>query len=41
MPRKEIAMRAPEKNLEVDPLLHPVQVAKLLGVSSSWLASRG
>jgi predicted DNA-binding transcriptional regulator AlpA len=29
-------MRAPEN--EVDPLLHPAQVAKLLAVSPSWLA---
>ena len=26
------------KTNELDPLLHPVQVAKLLGVSLSWLA---
>ena len=26
------------KTNEIDPLLHPVHVAKLLGVSSSWLA---
>jgi len=31
-------MSAPAKTNEPDPLLHPVQVAKLLGVSSSWLA---
>jgi predicted DNA-binding transcriptional regulator AlpA len=31
-------MTGPAKNNEVDPLLHPVQVAKLLGVSLSWLA---
>jgi predicted DNA-binding transcriptional regulator AlpA len=31
-------MSAPAKTNEIDPLLHPVQVAKLLGVSSSWLA---
>jgi predicted DNA-binding transcriptional regulator AlpA len=29
---------APAKTNEIDPLLHPAQVAKLLGVSSSWLA---
>ena len=29
-------MRAPEN--EIDPLLHPTQVAKLLAVSPSWLA---
>jgi len=29
---------APAKTNELDPLLHPVQVAKLLGVSLSWLA---
>ena len=31
-------MSAPAKTNELDPLLHPVQVAKLLGVSLSWLA---
>jgi len=31
-------MTGPAKNNELDPLLHPVQVAKLLGVSLSWLA---
>jgi predicted DNA-binding transcriptional regulator AlpA len=31
-------MSAPAKNNDVDPLLHPPQVAKLLGVSASWLA---
>jgi predicted DNA-binding transcriptional regulator AlpA len=31
-------MGVPTKANEVDPLLHPAQVAKLLGVSSSWLA---
>jgi predicted DNA-binding transcriptional regulator AlpA len=31
-------MGAPAKTNELDPLLHPVQVAKLLGVSLSWLA---
>jgi predicted DNA-binding transcriptional regulator AlpA len=31
-------MSAPAKTNELDPLLHPAQVAKLLGVSSSWLA---
>ena len=30
-------MSAPAKN-EIDPLLHPAHVAKLLNVSSSWLA---
>jgi hypothetical protein len=29
-------MSAPAKTNELDPLLHPVQFAKLLGVSSSW-----
>ena len=29
-------MRAPEN--EIDPLLHPAHVAKLLAVSPSWLA---
>jgi hypothetical protein len=32
-------MGAPAKNNEIDPLLHPAQVAKLLSVSPSWLAS--
>ena len=32
-------MSAAAENIEIDPLLHPVQVAKLLAVSSSWLAS--
>jgi predicted DNA-binding transcriptional regulator AlpA len=31
-------MSAAVKTNEPDPLLHPVQVAKLLGVSLSWLA---
>ncbi len=31
-------MSVPAKTFEIDPLLHPVQVAKLLGVSLSWLA---
>jgi predicted DNA-binding transcriptional regulator AlpA len=31
-------MNAPAKNNEIDPLLHPAHVAKLLGVSHSWLA---
>ncbi|HEY7301806.1 MAG TPA: DNA-binding protein [Xanthobacteraceae bacterium] len=31
-------MGAPAKTNELDPLLHPVQVAKLVGVSLSWLA---
>jgi predicted DNA-binding transcriptional regulator AlpA len=31
-------MTGPAKNNELDPLLHPAQVAKLLGVSLSWLA---
>jgi len=31
-------MSAPAKTNELDPLLHPVQVAKLLSVSLSWLA---
>jgi predicted DNA-binding transcriptional regulator AlpA len=31
-------MSAPAKNNEIDPLLHPAHVAKLMGVSSSWLA---
>ena len=31
-------MGAPAKSDEIDPLMHAVQVAKLLGVSSSWLA---
>jgi len=31
-------MTGPAKNNELDPLLHSVQVAKLLGVSLSWLA---
>jgi hypothetical protein len=30
-------MSSPKTN-EIDPLLHTVQVAKLLGVSISWLA---
>jgi predicted DNA-binding transcriptional regulator AlpA len=35
---RKLAMSAATKTNELDPLLHPVQVAKLLGVSSSWLA---
>jgi predicted DNA-binding transcriptional regulator AlpA len=31
-------MGAPAKTNEIDPLLHPPQVAKLLSVSLSWLA---
>lgn len=31
-------MSAPGKNNEIDTLLYPAQVAKLLGVSNSWLA---
>jgi predicted DNA-binding transcriptional regulator AlpA len=31
-------MSASTKTNETDPLLHPAQVAKLLGVSLSWLA---
>jgi predicted DNA-binding transcriptional regulator AlpA len=31
-------MSALAKTNEIDPLLHPAQVAKLLGVSLSWLA---
>jgi hypothetical protein len=31
-------MSAPVKTNDFDPLLHPAQVAKLLGVSLSWLA---
>jgi predicted DNA-binding transcriptional regulator AlpA len=31
-------MSAPAKNNELDPLLHPAQVVKLLAVSPSWLA---
>ena len=31
-------MSAPAKTNEIDPLLHSAQVAKLLGVSLSWLA---
>jgi predicted DNA-binding transcriptional regulator AlpA len=38
MTRKEVGMTAPAKNNEIEPLLHPAQVAKLLGVSLSWLA---
>jgi predicted DNA-binding transcriptional regulator AlpA len=37
MTRKEVGNERPRQN-ELDPLLHPVQVAKLLGVSLSWLA---
>jgi hypothetical protein len=32
-------MNAPAKTPEIDPLLHPARVAKLLGVSHSWLAN--
>jgi predicted DNA-binding transcriptional regulator AlpA len=31
-------MNAPLKTNDIDPLLHPPHVAKLLGVSESWLA---
>jgi predicted DNA-binding transcriptional regulator AlpA len=31
-------MNGPAKSNEIDPLLHPAQVATLLGVSISWLA---
>ena len=31
-------MSTPAKNNEIDQLLHPTHVAKLLGVSLSWLA---
>jgi predicted DNA-binding transcriptional regulator AlpA len=31
-------MSAPAKTNELDPLLHPTQVARLFGVSPSWLA---
>jgi predicted DNA-binding transcriptional regulator AlpA len=31
-------MSAPAKNNEIDQLLHPPHVARLLGVSLSWLA---
>ena len=31
-------MNDPTKTNEIDSLLHPPQVAKLLGVSNSWLA---
>jgi predicted DNA-binding transcriptional regulator AlpA len=31
-------MSAPAKSNEIDPLLDPPHVAKLLGVSKSWLA---
>jgi predicted DNA-binding transcriptional regulator AlpA len=31
-------MSAPAKTNELDPLLYPAQVAKLLAVSPSWLA---
>jgi hypothetical protein len=31
-------MSAPAKTNEIDPLLHPAHVAKLLAVSPSWLA---
>jgi predicted DNA-binding transcriptional regulator AlpA len=35
---RKLAMSAASKTNELDPLLHSAQVAKLLGVSSSWLA---
>jgi predicted DNA-binding transcriptional regulator AlpA len=35
---KGAAMNAPAKTHDIDPLLHTAQVAKLLGVSTSWLA---
>jgi predicted DNA-binding transcriptional regulator AlpA len=31
-------MSSSAKSNDIDPLLHPVDVAKLLGVSPSWLA---
>jgi predicted DNA-binding transcriptional regulator AlpA len=31
-------MNAPTKASQLDPLLHPKEVAKLLNVSGSWLA---
>jgi predicted DNA-binding transcriptional regulator AlpA len=31
-------MSVPAKNNEIDPLLHTAEVAKLLGLSTSWLA---
>ena len=31
-------MNAPAKASTIDPLLHPKEVAKLLNVSTSWLA---
>ena len=31
-------MISPAKTNDIDPLLHPAHVAKLLGVSHSWLA---
>jgi hypothetical protein len=31
-------MSSTAKSSEIDALLHPVEVAKLLGVSPSWLA---
>ena len=31
-------MNAPAKTNEIDPLLHPAAVAKILGVSQSWLS---
>jgi predicted DNA-binding transcriptional regulator AlpA len=31
-------MSAPAKTNEIDPLLHPAHVARLLAVSPSWLA---
>jgi len=36
--KKGPARGAPAKTNEIDPLLHPAQVAKVLGVSLSWLA---
>jgi predicted DNA-binding transcriptional regulator AlpA len=38
MTQKEVAVSAPAKTNDIDPLLHPAQVAKLLAVSPSWLA---
>jgi predicted DNA-binding transcriptional regulator AlpA len=31
-------MNAPLKKNDIDPLLHPTEVAKILGVSNSWLS---
>jgi predicted DNA-binding transcriptional regulator AlpA len=36
--KRRWGVSAAAENNEIDPLLHPVQVAKLLAVSSSWLA---